>query len=228
MTVALDLFAGHSWGVACQRLGIAEHGVELMPEAVATREANGMRTLFRDVWDGLGDTPHPIPPYDLLIASPPCQTFSMAGAGAGRRALDEVLGLIASRDFLDVDRLRAFGDAHDPRTALVLTPLTYAARDLPTFVVMEQVPPVLPVWEAVAEELRWLGYSAWTGVLNAEQYGVPQTRRRAILVARRDGVDASPPPPPHALALLLAGACPARSRRAPLGEHGRGAGVARG
>ena len=91
--IALDLFAGTGWGVACQRLGIEELGVEIMPEAVATRAANGMRTIYYDVWEGLeyGDA---VPEYDMLIASPPCQTFSMAGGGAGRRALDEVLKLI--------------------------------------------------------------------------------------------------------------------------------------
>jgi DNA (cytosine-5)-methyltransferase 1 len=40
--IALDLFAGTGWGVACQRLGIRENGVEIMPEAVASRAAAGM------------------------------------------------------------------------------------------------------------------------------------------------------------------------------------------
>lgn len=197
--IALDLFAGTGWGVACQRLGIEEYGVEIMPEAVATREANGMTTVYRDVWEGLDfDFGHPsVRDYDLLIASPPCQTFSMAGGGAGRKALDEVLGLIDAKAYRDVEALRRFGDEHDPRTALVLTPLAHVYRDVPTFVVFEQVPPVLPVWGRCAEEMRRWGYSVWTGVLNAEQYGVPQTRRRAILIARADGREAKPPTPTH-------------------------------
>ena len=56
MTIALDLFAGHGWGVACRELGIEEYGVEIMPEACAVREANGMRTIYNDVWDGLVGT----------------------------------------------------------------------------------------------------------------------------------------------------------------------------
>jgi DNA (cytosine-5)-methyltransferase 1 len=199
MTTALDLFAGHGWGVACQWLGITEHGVEIMPEAIATREANGMSTIFYDVWAGL-DWPHLVPDHDLLIASPPCQTFSMAGKGAGRQALDEVVKLIDERAYLRVDDLRAFGEKHDPRTALVLTPLAYIVRDLPRYVVLEQVPPVLPVWERYAEEMQRWGYSTWTGVLNAEQYGVPQTRRRAVLIAKRDpdlDGEALPPTPTH-------------------------------
>lgn len=215
--IALDLFAGHGWGVACQRLGIEEYGVELMPEAVATREANGMATIYRDVWEGLVDdlitSRHEYGReaaeamaksgasfrhiYHVLIASPPCQTFSMAGGGAGRKALDDVLEAIETRAYMDPAKLRAFGEKHDPRTALVLTPLAHVARDTPTFVVFEQVPPVLPVWERCAEEMRRWGYSVWTGNLQAEMYGVPQTRKRAVLIARADGVEAAPPKPTH-------------------------------
>lgn len=235
--IALDLFAGHGWGVACQKLGIEEYGVEIMPEAIATRELNGMTTVYHDVWTGLlpkrvyvngnqeraarhsEDLPAPtihfgralndvkwqiespsVPDYDLLIASPPCQTFSMAGGGAGRRALDDVLAAIDEHAYRDPATLRAFSEKHDPRTALVLTPLAHVYRDLPRYVVFEQVPPVLPVWERCAEEMRAWGYSVWTGNLQAEMYGVPQTRKRAILIAKRDpdlDGEAAPPVPTH-------------------------------
>jgi len=46
------------------------------------------------------------------------------------------------------------------------------------------VPAVLPIWEKCAEVLRSIGYTVATGNLASEQYGVPQTRKRAILVAR--------------------------------------------
>ena len=88
--IALDLFAGTGWGVACQRLGVEEVGVEIMPEAVATRTVNGMHTAYADVWDGLTGIEQ-VPEYDMLIASPPCQTFSMAGKGAGRAAMAHLL-----------------------------------------------------------------------------------------------------------------------------------------
>lgn len=192
---ALDLFAGTGWGVACNWLGISELGVELMDAAVATREANGMHTIYRDVWDGLAANSVRLL-YQLLIASPPCQTFSIAGSGKGRAALEQVLAAVASGAWRDVDLLRALGEETDPRTALVLTPLAQAYRDRPRFIIFEQVPPVLPVWEACARELELLGYSTWTGVLNAEQFGVPQTRKRAILIARLDG-EVTPPVPTH-------------------------------
>jgi DNA (cytosine-5)-methyltransferase 1 len=195
---ALDLFAGTGWGVACQRLGIKEAGVEIMPEAVATRTANGMETIYNDVWDGLKLTAEQhrekYGSYGLLIASPPCQTFSMAGQGSGRDALNEVLEAIELHAYKDADALRAFGNKHDPRTALVLTPLAYVWRDRSRLVALEQVPAVLPVWEACAEVMREWGYEVKVEVLNAEQYGVPQTRKRAILVARRGGPVSLPRP----------------------------------
>lgn len=190
---ALDLFAGTGWGVACQRLGIEEMGVELMPEAVATRTANGMATIYNDVWDGLFN-PIMVPGHDAEIASPPCQTYSIAGHGAGRKALAEVIEAIQLHAYKDPHLLREFGELHDMRTALVLTPLAHVWQHRPRLVVWEQVPTVLPVWEACAAAMRELGYSVVTGVLSAEQYGVPQTRRRAILVARMDGAARMPAP----------------------------------
>lgn len=195
---ALDLFAGTGWGVACQRLGIKEAGVEIMPEAIATRTANGMETIYHDVWDGLLLTAEQhreqYGSYGLLIASPPCQTFSMAGKGSGRAALDEVLEAIELHAYKDAAALLEFGEKHDMRTALVLSPLAYVWRDRPKLVAFEQVPTVLPVWEACAEVMREWGYEVKVEVLRAEQYGVPQTRNRAILVARRGGPVSLPMP----------------------------------
>jgi DNA (cytosine-5)-methyltransferase 1 len=196
--IALDLFAGTGWGVACKWLDINEKGVELMAEAVATREANGMETIYRDVWDGLllsrSEHSRLYGLYTMLIGSPPCQTFSIAGHGAGRKALDEVIEAIQLHAYKNPELLREFGEKHDMRTALVLSPLAYIYRDMPRLVVLEQVPTVLPVWEAYADVMRGLGYSVKTAILNAEQFGVPQTRRRAILVARLDGPVSLPKP----------------------------------
>lgn len=180
--IALDLFRGAGgWSVACRSLGITDLGVEIMDEANATAEAAGFKLAWTDVW-------HPI--YGLkidgLIASPPCQTFSSAGNGSGRKALDDVLAALESGAWIDLDELRALGEqVGDERTALVLTPLHYAYAYEPEWIVLEQVPAVLPVWQAIGTELEEMGYSVWTGVLQAEQYGVPQTRKRAMLIASR-------------------------------------------
>lgn len=191
----LDLFAGTGVGVALKRLGVKEYGVEKMPEAIALRTANGMETVYEDVWDAhLAEALE----FDTLWASPPCQAYSLAGSGAGRRALDDVLTVIHDRAYLDMEMLRERSAAlGDERIGLVLAPLHYAMRFAPTYIALEQVPPVLPVWEAMAEHLREIGYSVWTGYLHSEQYGVPQTRKRAYLMARKDGFDAHPPKPTH-------------------------------
>jgi site-specific DNA-cytosine methylase len=85
----------------------------------------------------------------------------------------------------------------DARTALVLTPLHYAiTRAHYQHLAWEQVPTVLPVWEACAERLRQDGWHVWTGLLQAEMYGVPQTRKRAFLLASRGG-PVLPPSPTH-------------------------------
>lgn len=180
---ALDLFRGAGgWSVACQRLGIEDHGVEIMAEANATASSAGHGFAFKDVWNP--PLNFPWGEYDGLIASPPCQTFSLAGKGKGRDALDTVLAAIESGEWFTLDRLKSLGDrVGDPRTALVLTPLHYWRRMKPRWTAWEQVPTVLPVWEACAEVMRADGYSAWTGNLQAEQYGVPQTRKRAFLIA---------------------------------------------
>lgn len=189
----IDLFAGAGgWDVALRRLDMEAEGVENMDAARATRVANGLPTIAADVWDWLG---HSRGRYGMMLASPPCPTFSMTGKGAGRRALTEIEVLVKSRAFLDIDGLHRFGETHDPRTSLVLAPLNAIARDLPMYVAFEQVPPALPVWEWCAEVLREWGYSVATGVIDAVEYGVPQTRRRAVLVARADGVPARLPVP---------------------------------
>ena len=191
----LDLFAGSGVAVATKKMGITEHGVEIMPEAIATRDAAGFSTPYNDAWEiesparlGL-DT-------RVLWASPPCQSYSTAGRGAGRKALDQVVTAIKDRDWQDIDKLRDLGHrVGDDRTALVLTPLAYVHKYRPEFVAFEQVPTVLSVWEAHREPLEEMGYSVWVGYLDSENYSVAQSRHRAYLIARRDGVPAAPPAP---------------------------------
>lgn len=64
------------------------------------------------------------------------------------------------------------------------------------WVAFEQVPSVLPLWQVYAEELRRLGWSVWAGTLNAANYGVPQTRERAVLIASSVR-KVAPPEPTH-------------------------------
>jgi DNA (cytosine-5)-methyltransferase 1 len=191
--IADDLFAGAGgWDLAAAELGIHARGVENMKEARATRDAAGLTTIHDDVW-----TFRPDGDAEGLIASPPCQTFSAAGKGAGRKALDDVLRGIRDGYVASLDHLRFLGEeVGDNRTALVLTPLHFARTGGYEWLAWEQVPTVLPVWEACAEVLRGRGWSVWTGLLQAEMFGVPQTRKRAFLLASRDG-EVRPPAPTH-------------------------------
>jgi DNA (cytosine-5)-methyltransferase 1 len=64
-------------------------------------------------------------------------------------------------------------------------PARFIAACDPEWVALEQVPSVLPLWKVYASELRKRGYSVWCGKINSADYGVPQTRVRAILIASR-------------------------------------------
>lgn len=76
MTV-VDLFAGMGgWDIAARQLGVDPLGVEWMSEACATRQAAGLRTHQADI---ATLDPADFAPVDGLIASPPCQDFSVAG-----------------------------------------------------------------------------------------------------------------------------------------------------
>jgi len=194
----IDLFAGPGgWDLGARALGLDPVGLELDDAACATRRAAGLRTMQCDVaavgfdsgWLDGGRR------YGL-IASPPCQSFSAAGKGKGRADIEAIqhvaLGLAAGED------LSATLGAHagDPRSMLVVEPLRWVLALRPEWTCWEQVPPVLAFWEFCAPLLRTVGYDVWTGHLQAEAYGVPQTRRRAFLIASRTR-PAVPPAPTH-------------------------------
>jgi site-specific DNA-cytosine methylase len=75
-----DLFAGPGgWDVAAAALGLDVTGIELDDYACATRRAAGLRTVQDDV---SAMNPRAFGGVEGLIASPPCQAFSMAGSAA--------------------------------------------------------------------------------------------------------------------------------------------------
>lgn len=194
--IDIDLCAGPGgWSVAAAALGLNEVGIELDPAACATRAAAGHRTVRADI------AAFALAPLAGkvrgLIGSPPCQGMSAAGKREGINdmpLIHQALDALAAGEDPRADLAAACSDARSP---LVVEPLRYALAIRPEWIALEQVPAVLPLWEHTARILRAVGYSAWTGILNAADYGVPQTRRRAILIASRIR-KVSRPEPTHA------------------------------
>ncbi|MFJ7229776.1 DNA cytosine methyltransferase [Streptomyces tendae] len=197
-THVLDLFAGPGgWSEGLRALGLRDVGIEIDPFACATRAAAGHTTIRADV------AAYPTAPLrgkvSGVIGSAPCQPFSAAGLRAGsndmglcHQALDDLARGNDTRSALRT----ACADA---RSLLVVEPLRYVLDLRPDWVALEEVPAVLPLFTHTAGVLRSLGYSVWTGVLNAADYGVPQTRRRAFLLASRH-CPVMPPEATHAKA----------------------------
>ncbi|HOS92178.1 MAG TPA: DNA cytosine methyltransferase, partial [Armatimonadota bacterium] len=184
----VDLFAGPGgWDVGLRMIDphLSVLGVEWDEAACQTAEAAGFPRLCGDVrkFDS-----RQFPNAKGLIASPPCPTFSAAGNGSGRRQLNLVIDAMETLwrgEDVDCDHFE------DERTALVLEPMRWVleawhAGHAYRWIALEQVPGALPAWEAMVRYLKHLGYSVATGILNAEQYGVPQTRKRAVLIASLD------------------------------------------
>jgi DNA (cytosine-5)-methyltransferase 1 len=173
MDAIVDLFAGPGgWSEGLRMLSPELHalevGIEWDKAACATRDAAGHRTIQADI------AAFPVEQFAGksvgLIASPPCQDFSMAGKRAG---------------------------IEGERGQLITEVLRWTQALNPEWVVCEQVPPVLPIWKEYALEMQSWGYSTWVGVLNAADYGVPQTRKRAFLLASRSR-QITEPVPTHA------------------------------
>lgn len=181
----VDLFAGPGgWDMAARSLGIATLGLEWDAPACLTRAAAGHPTIRTDV------ALYPVEPFvgkvRGLIASPPCQAWSMAGKGKGRGEVDRVHAAVelCRGGWTDAALL---GPWLDERTPLILQPLrwAWALRGSLEWIACEQVPPALGVWEHMADVLRSWGFRSDARVLCAADYGVPQTRHRAILIAHR-------------------------------------------
>lgn len=192
------------WDLGARLLGLDDPiGVEWEPDACATRRAAGLPTIQADVstavaeHGGLSIQDHHAQRYHHwpaeevvgFIASPPCTAFSSAGKGKGRKVIPELVAAIERGDW------SARPDP-DPTVWLVLEVGRWVDALQPEWIALEQVPLVVPIWEAYARHFERLGYHAWAGKVTAEQYGVPQTRQRAVLLASR-ARSVGPPPCTH-------------------------------
>jgi len=108
------------------------------------------------------------PDADVVAGGPPCQGFSNLG-----------------------ERV-----PNDPRNQLWRHYLRCVKQVCPKIFVLENVPPLLKSaeYQELLRIARKMGYKVEGRVLNAADYGVPQTRKRAIVIGSRIGEPTFPDP----------------------------------
>ncbi len=142
--------------------------------ATDTYNANfGPHCVHGDIVDILSDPGFQLPRADLVIGGPPCQGFSL---------------LNKNRD-------------GDPRKQLWRPFLEVVQRVDASLFVMENVPQLLgsAEFDEIVDEARLMGFRLAHAKLCAADYGVPQTRHRAVIIgcAFADPRSVFPPPPSH-------------------------------
>lgn len=188
----VDLFAGAGgWEEGLLQLGHRALGIEFDPWAAATARAAGHDRLEADV---AALDPRAFGPVEGLIGSPPCQAYSTAGKGLGRADKPRVIACAHELTAGNDSRAEHAAQCRDPRSLLTVEPLRWTLALKPRWVALEQVPAALELWSEFAGLLAVHGYHVAAGVLSAEQYGVPQSRRRAFLIASLDGPVQLPAP----------------------------------
>jgi len=164
---AIDLFCGAGGlTLGLKRAGFnVVAGVELNPEIAKTYKTNHPTTklLMKDVREVTGKGIFELTglkEIDLVSGCPPCQGFSKL-----------------------TDKYRK----KDPRNDLVLEMARLIEEIAPKMVMMENVPGLAtrgkPLLHEFVERLESLGYLVNKGTLQMADYGVPQSRRRLVLLA---------------------------------------------
>lgn len=141
--------------------------LEFDPQIAELHKANiGGRCHVTDILDA---DPFKFEKVDVLHASPVCKSFSMTNASKGERQLD-IDCAIKVAEFIEV-----------------LQPPIFTLENVQAYAKSKS-------FGLIVNKLYSLGYWLDYQVLNAADFGVPQSRRRLILIANRNGF--VPPPPP--------------------------------
>lgn len=107
-----------------------------------------------------------IPHCDLVIGGPPCQSFSLAG----KRQSDDNRGRLVWRYIDIIKELSPQGFLFENVTGLVSAKNNEGQKILPL------------LFQAFSD----IGYTLYYKIVNAADYGVPQLRRRVIIVGLKD------------------------------------------
>ncbi len=177
---AIDLFCGAgSLTLGLKKAGFdVVVGLELNPKIAKTYKANHGKTklLIKDLREVTGKEIFRLNDkrkIDLVAGCPPCQGFSQLTEKYKRQ---------------------------DPRDDLVLEMARIVVEIKPKMVMMENVPGITrkgkPILDEFVERLKKSGYLVDMGVLQMADYGVPQSRRRFVLLAGK-GFNVPLPQPTH-------------------------------
>ena len=110
----------------------------------------------------------------IIVGGPPCQGFSMFG----------------KRRFVNT---QGYEPHEDPRNELVYAYLKLVKEIQPRWFLMENVPGLANLdkglfLESLVKEFKEIGYpNTEFKILNAAEYGVPQKRKRLIIIGNRTG-----------------------------------------
>jgi DNA (cytosine-5)-methyltransferase 1 len=168
MAVLGTLFSGGGgFDIGAIAAGL-EHGwgLEYAPKIAELYQANIGRVYVQDI---LESNPLKFDPIDWLHASPVCKAFSAANAKAGETQWDIDCGLKVA-EFIRV-----------------LQPKYFSLENVQAYQRAK-------AFHIIVNELHKQGYWTQWEVLNAADFGVPQSRRRLILRAVKGGF--LPPLPP--------------------------------
>jgi DNA (cytosine-5)-methyltransferase 1 len=177
--IGIDLFSGAGgMTVGAKQAGVRVHAaVENDPYAAATYRANNPEVqLFADDIRKLTHLPVPSNEPLIVFGGPPCQGFSTSNQRT--RSLDNSNNWLYS-EFIRVVKMY---------------------KPLPDWVVFENVKGFTETadgifLQTVIDELRELGYTVTTQVLNAAHFGVPQRRNRFFAIASLHGHEVHIPQP---------------------------------
>lgn len=166
----IELFAGiGAFSAAFRNLEIPHETIaiaEIDPHAILAHAS-----IHGDI-PNLGDISlvEDLPDCDLLTYSFPCQDISLAGHGRGFDKVDDAEERTRSGLLWEVERL-----------------LLRAERK-PKYLIMENVDAILNTihirnFRMWVQALTEMGYTSSYAVLDASDYGVPQTRKRCFMVS---------------------------------------------